>query len=343
MGRIVRIIVLTGAVVALIFGLLMYNNFILSNQVPALEDPWIEIPTNASFDEVVDLLKAKGVVTNESAFRWLSDYMEYKRDPMRSGRYKLQEGWTAIQLIRHLRGGKQSTMNVVISTGRTIEDVAGTVAEVLEPDSLDFLALFKDESYIKDLGYRSETLMSLFIPNTYNLYWNSSPQQFMKRMVREHDAFWSKNNRKQKADALNLSPAEVYTLASIVERETTKNDEKKRMAGVYLNRVRIGMRLQADPTAVFARKDFAAKRVTDYHTKFDSPYNTYMYAGLPPGPISMASIASIDAVLNAEKHDYLYFCAKGDGTGYHNFAKTLAKHNQNARIYAQNLRKRGLR
>ena len=343
MGRIIRITLLVGAAIVLIFALFAYNNFILSNQVPKLDDPWISIPTNSSFDEVVQLLHQKGVVKNESAFRWLSNYMEYNRDPMRSGRFKLEEGWTAIQLIRHLRGGKQSTINMVISNGRLLEDVAGKVSQFLEPDSSDFMAIFKDKSYLKEIGYSDETLMSLFIPNTYDVYWNSSPEGFMKRMLKEHKSFWEQKGRKKKANALNLTPAEVYTLASIVERETTQNKEKPRMAGVYLNRLEKGMLLQADPTSVFARKDFGARRVTDYHTKFDNPYNTYMYKGLPPGPISMASIASIDAVLNAEDHSYIYFCAKGDGTGFHNFAKTLAKHNQNAATYRANLKKRGLR
>ena len=343
MGKIVRLVVLSGAVIALIFGLLAYNNFISANQVPALDDPWIEIPTNSSFDEVVDLLKSKGVVTNETSFRWLADYMEYKRDPMRAGRYKLEEGWTGIQLIRHLRGGKQSTMRVVLNSARMLDDVAGKSAKFLEMDSSDIMGAFNDKDYIRGLGYSKQTLMSIFIPNSYDVYWNSSPTQFVERMKKEHDLFWDKDGRRQKAEALNLSPEEVYTLASIVERETTKNDEKRRMAGVYLNRLRKGMLLQADPTAVFARKDFAARRVTDYHITFDSPYNTYMYKGLPPGPISMASIASIDAVLNGERHDYVYFCAKGDGTGYHNFAKTLAQHNRNAATYRANLRKRGLR
>ena len=190
---------------------------------------------------------------------------------------------------------------------------------------------------------KPETAMTAFIPNTYDFYWNTDAKTFFEKMWKENEVFWSKNNRLNKAKNLNLSKEEVYTLASIVEKETNQNDEKNRMAGVYVNRLKKGMRLQADPTVVFATRDFTTKRVLDKHTQFDSPYNTYMYAGLPPGPISMASISSIDGVLNAEDHDYLYFCAKGDGTGYHSFAKTLSGHNANARRYAQNLRKRGLR
>ena len=161
-------------------------------------------------------------------------------------------------------------------------------------------------------------------------------------MKKESNTFWSKSNREEKRKELNLTRAEVYTLASIIEKETNQNSEKPRMAGALVNRLNINMLLQADPTAVFATRDFETKRVWDKHTKFDSPYNTYMYAGLPPGPIAMASIASIDAVLNYEKHKYLYYCAKGDGSGLHNFALNLSGHNQNIRVYKNNLRKRGL-
>ena len=175
------------------------------------------------------------------------------------------------------------------------------------------------------------------------MYWNTSAPAFLSRMKSEYDKFWASNQRLKKAASLALTPQEVYTLASIVEKETQQNIEKKRIAGVYLNRLKIGMPLQADPTAVFARKDFLARRVTDFHTKFDSPYNTYKYTGLPPGPITMSSISSIDAVLNYEKHNYLYFCAVGDESGLHSFATDLSEHNRNARIYRDNLIRRGLR
>jgi UPF0755 protein len=221
-------------------------------------------------------------------------------------------------------------------------NVAAKAARFIEPDSLAIVRLFQDQDYLDSIGYNTETLMTLFIPNTYEFYWNTTPRAFVERMIKEHDKFWNKE-RRAKAEKLGLNPAEVYTLASIVERETLRNDEKQRMAGVYHNRILKGMLLQADPTAVFASRDFNTPRVTNYHLSIDSPYNTYKYTGLPPGPISMSSISSIDAVLNRESHDYLYFCAKGDGSGYHNFAKTLAAHNQNAAIYRENLRKRGKR
>lgn len=324
--------------------LFVYQKYIVGANVPEdLEVEYINIPTNSSFDEVVALLEEKSIIKDETSFRWFAEYMKYKKDPMRAGRFKIQPSWSNIQLIRHLRNGQQEPVKVVLNNERLIEEVAAKVARFIEPDSMDMITLLQNQDYLQKIGYTDETLMSLFIPNTYEFYWNTTPEVFMERMLKEHNSFWSKDNRLQKAETKGMNPQEVYTLASIVERETQQSTEKPRMAGVYVNRLNTGMLLQADPTCVFARRDFGARRVTDYHTKFDSPYNTYMYPGLPPGPISMASIASIDAVLNAEDHKYVYFCAKGDGSGLHNFAKTLSAHNQNARIYVQNLRKRGLR
>ncbi|MEL7118881.1 MAG: endolytic transglycosylase MltG [Bacteroidota bacterium] len=322
----------------------LYNNY-YKGEITLLdqEDPYLYIPTGSDYETVVGLLQQKVDIGNREAFDQMTEYMKYVKTPMRSGRFKLDANMSLVELIRHLRNGPQAPVNVIINNERLIEEVAGKVARFIEPDSLSILALLQDQNYLDEIGYTKETLMSLFIPNTYELYWNSKPKAFVERMIKEHKSFWNKNNRKNKAEKLGLNPSEVYTLASIIERETLHNKEKPRMAGVYYNRLQKGMLLQADPTAVFARKDFSTPRVTDYHTKFDSPYNTYMYTGLPPGPISMASISSIDGVLNVENHDYVYFCAIGDGSGYHNFARTLSQHNRNAQIYRSNLRKRGLR
>ena len=340
--------VITGLLIlfisALGAGAYLYTQFFAKVAVTeGLADYVFEVPTNASFETVAAQLKARQFIQDEQVFQLFAERMAYKRNPMRSGRFELQPGWSYIELIRHLRNGAQAPVDVVLHNERLIEEVAGKVAGFLEQDSLAFLGLMQDESYLSSIGYTPETLMSLFVPNTYELYWNTSPKAFMERMLKEHDRFWQQNDRKQKAEAKGMSPEEIYTLASIVGRETLVNAEKPKMAGVYLNRLERGIPLQADPTAVFARRDFETPRVTDYHTKFDSPYNTYMYAGLPPGPISMASISSIDAVLNSEQHQYIYFCAKGDGSGLHSFAKTLSAHNRNAAIYRANLRKRGLR
>lgn len=338
-GIIVGLLILVGGVFTWRYYQLIYE----SNVPEELTQEHLLIPNGATFEQVVDSLEYGGFLVTKDGFRDIAERMNYIQPEMRAGRYKIQPGWSNYELIQHLRGGEQATVKLVLTNERLPENVAAKAARFITPDSVDIWALMQDRSYIEELGYTSETLMSLFIPNTYDFYWNSSPQTFLERMKKEHNRFWDSNNRRVKAKKKNMTPAEVYTLASIVERETLRADEKKRMAGVYLNRLRDGMLLQADPTAVFARRDFGAKRVTWYHTKFDSPYNTYMYTGLPPGPITMSSISSIDAVLNAENHDYFYFCARGDGSGYHNFGKDLAQHNQNIKIYVRNLKKRGKR
>lgn len=344
MGRIIRITLLSILVLGLAAGFYVYNKYVKGPAVPnGLSSYILTIPTNSDYETVIDSLQQNDFVSDIQMFNLFAERMNYIKNPMRAGRYELKPGWNMIELIRHLRGGKQAPVKLVLHNERLTEQVAAKAANFIEPDSLTIWQLFQDETYLESIDYTPETLMSLFIPNTYEFFWNTSPKGFMERMIKEHDSFWSKNNRLAKAAALGMSQSEIYTLASIVEKETLVNTERTRMAGVYLNRLKIGMPLQADPTAVFATRDFDTPRVTHYHTKFDSPYNTYMYAGLPPGPISMASIGSIDAVLNVEKHDYLYFCAKGDGSGLHNFAKTLSQHNRNARIYKENLRKRGLR
>jgi UPF0755 protein len=291
-----------------------------------LDQRFLLIPTDATFDQVVDSLKRNGFINDEESFRWLAEQMKYRRSAMRTGRYEVQPGWSNRRLIQHLRAGEQTPVKVVLNNERLLEEVAGKVDRFLEADSLTLLRAFYDTTFLREIGYTPETLMSVFIPNTYEFYWNTEPRAFVKRMVREHDAFWAKNDRKAKAEALGLTPTEAYTLASIVERETTVDREKPVIAGVYLNRLKIGMRLQADPTCVFATRDFAARRVTLYHTEFDSPYNTYLYKGLPPGPISMAGIPSLDAVLNPEKHDYIFFCAKPDDSGTHAYAVTYSAH-----------------
>ena len=323
---------------------IVFKEYIDSNAIPKnTEDTILIIPTGSNFEDVIKILKEKEFIPNESSFRQLSDYMHYKKDQMRPGRFEVQPGWSNIDLIRHLRGGSQAPINVVLNNERLTEEVAEKVSRFIEPTSKDLNTTFQNDSFINKLGYNKETLMSLFIPNTYQMFWNSTPEQFLDRMKQENERFWSQDNRLQKAKEIDLTPEEVYTLASIVEKETLKGSEKPRIAGVYLNRLKKNIRLQADPTAVFATREFNVGRVLNRHINFDSPYNTYRYAGLPPGPISMSSISSIDAVLNAEGHDYIYFCARGDGSGLHSFAKSLKGHNKNVARYKRNLRLRGIR
>ncbi len=335
--RIIFLLVLFIGLIGGWFAYEKYSEFMLPNVPEELADSFVEIPTGASFGDVKDLLKSQGLIMNSVSFETVAKRLKYIKSPMRAGRFEVIPGWSNLTLVRHLRNGQQSTVNVVLNNERLLEDVAGKVSGFIEADSLEILQSFSNEGLLAEYGLNMETMMSIFIPNTYEFFWNTDAHGFLERMKKEHDLFWSNQNRISKAEALEMSTSEVYTLASIVERETLKNDEKKRMAGVYLNRIRIGMPLQADPTLVFATRDFGAKRVLDYHKNYKSPYNTYQNVGLPPGPISMASITSLDAVLNHEKHKYLYFCAKPDGSGYHAFAKTLSQHNQNAIKYRRSL------
>jgi UPF0755 protein len=337
-----RIVLVLSLVLLALLGWIGYRQygFYLEPNVPESEDErFVHIPTGSEFEDVVRILLEEGHILDAASFRQVAKRLDYIRSPMRSGRFQLQPGWSNLDLVRHLRNGVQATVKLVLVNEREPINVAAKAARFIEPDSLELLRVLQDKQLIRSLGYTPQNLMSIFIPNTYDFYWNISPTGFLERMHKEHERFWDKDERRKKAAALNLSPAEVYTLASIVEKETNQNAEKKRMAGVYVNRLKINMRLQADPTCVFATRDFETTRVLEYHLKFDSPYNTYLYAGLPPGPIAMASIASIDAVLNYESHDYYYFCAVGDGSGFHNFAKTLQGHNQNVAVYRDNLRK----
>ncbi len=334
-------------VVGLLGVIIGYNKYqqIFAPNTPAGLPPgsYLYIPTNAGFSEVLRSLHQQHLLIDTASFLWVAERMNYKNSRVRPGRFKIGANWSNRQLINHLRGGKQAPVKVVLTNERLAEDIAGKIGRILEADSIDLLKLLTDQLFLDEHGYQPETAISAFIPNTYEFFWNQNALQFVERMLKENNKFWKKNDRLAKAQALELSPQEVYTLASIVERETNQTDEMPRIAGVYLNRLKKGMLLQADPTVVFATRDFQTRRVTYRHLEVDSPYNTYKYPGLPPGPISMASIAAIDAVLDAEKHDYIFFCAKGDGTGYHSFAKSMAGHSANIRRYNKNLKKRGLR
>jgi len=324
--------------------LFLLYQFIYSPVLPgSSQSKIIKISSGTDFKDLLKILEEDEILLNTKIFSLLANKMNFKDGKVKSGLYKIQKGTNLIQLIRKLRAGDQEPVNVVLTTERTPENIAGKVATFIESDSISLLSYFNNNKLIGKEGFTKDNFQSLFIPNTYQMFWNTSAESFVIRMKAEYDKFWKSNQRIEKAALLSLTPQEVYTLASIVEKETLLKSEKTRIAGVYLNRLNIGMPLQADPTVVFARKDFLARRVTDFHTKFDSPYNTYKYTGLPPGPITMSSISSIDAVLNPEKHNYLYFCAVGDESGRHSFAESLSVHNRNAQIYRDNLIRRGLR
>lgn len=296
------------------------------------------IPTGADFEDVLTLLQSKSLLADEEAFVLMSSLMSYP-SAVRPGRYRLSSSLTARSLVRMLRAGAQTPVNVTFNNQRTLESLAGCVARYVEADSAQLIAAMADSALLAEWGLTRATAPAIFLPDTYSVWWNEAPRSFVVRMRREFDAFWSPT-RLAKADSLGLTPIQVSILASIVEEESNDHDEQKTIASVYLNRLRIAMPLQACPTLKFAIGDFSIKRVTFADMKVESPYNTYKYAGLPPGPIRIPSKGAILAVLEAADTDFLYFCARPDGSGRHDFARTLAQHQRNAARYHQALNNR---
>lgn len=260
----------------------------------------------------------------------------------RTGRYAVSPGESMLGVYRKLLRGHQEPVRLTVPSVRGLHRLAGTLGSKLMMDSVEVAELLADTAYMSCYGYDAASVPSMFIPNTYEVYWDISVDDLMERLQREHDRFWAASERMDKAAALGLTPEEVYTLASIVDEETAVNDEKPDVAGLYINRLRRDMPLQADPTVKFAVGDETLRRITSQHLQVESPYNTYLHEGLPPGPIRIASIAGIDAVLNATKHNYIYMCAREDFSGRHNFASNYAQHQANARRYQQALNRRGI-
>jgi UPF0755 protein len=297
----------------------------------------IYVPTGASYDQLKEILYEKGLVVHRKNFEWWAQKKKLSK-LIKPGRYILINGMSNNDLVNMLRAGKQVPVNVTFNNVRDIYQLAGKVGRQIEADSSDIVKFLTDSSLLKKEGVDSIPVMTLFIPNTYRFYWNTTAEAFVKRMLREYHKFWNAD-RLAKAKAMGLSPTQVIILASIVEKETNKNDEKPRIASVYVNRLKDGWRLQADPTVIYALGNPDIHRVLNVHKKVKSPYNTYLHRGLPPGPICIPSIASIDAVLNYDKTHYLYFCAKSDMSGYHVFAKTNREHQRNAKKYQEALDK----
>ncbi|WP_347159829.1 endolytic transglycosylase MltG [Pontibacter chitinilyticus] len=304
------------------------------------QDTYVYIPKGATFVQAMDSVEATGVVVDRLSMRFLAKLMDYDK-AVKPGRYKLVNGWTNRQLISSLRSGEQTPVKLTFNNVRLRSQLAKKLAAEVEPSEATIDSLLNDQQYLASLGFDTTTVVSMFIPNTYEVYWTTTAPELMERMKKEYDKFWTPE-RQAKAAEIGLSQKEVSTLASIVQAETIKNDEKPRVAEVYLNRLKKGMLLQADPTVVFAVHDFTIRRVLNTHLRFDSPYNTYKYKGLPPGPINVPNISSIDAVLNPEQHNYLYFCAKEDFSGYHNFAATEREHINNAHRYQRALNERNI-
>jgi len=329
------------SIIALILGGRFFR-YIYGNNVDLskVESPYIYIPNGTTFSQLKVILENSGMLKDMHSFVWVAQKKSYS-DNIRGGRYKLTDGMSNNNLINMLRGGFQEPVNVTFNNIRTLDQLASVVSQRIMADSTELVQLFANEELIHEIGFTYETLPALFIPNTYQMYWNTDAKGFVQRMKKEYDKFWTED-RKAKASDLGLSMIEVSILASIVDEETIMSDEKPVVAGLYWNRLNKNMRLQADPTVKFALGDFAIKRIWKKDLEINSPYNTYKYVGLPPGPIRIPSITGINAVLDKADHNYLYMCAKEDFSGYHNFANTLAQHNQNARRYQNALRKNGI-
>jgi len=273
-------------------------------------------------------MKDSNVLKDISTFRTVAQLRNYDTS-VKPGKYILKPGMNNQQIAGKLRSGDQDPQKVTINNIRMISDLAGKASRYFESDSITFLNYLKDPEVAASLGYNQDNFLTMFIPNTYEMFWTSTPESFVKRMKKEYDNFWTQD-RINKLTANNLTPTEAYIIASIVEKESNYTPEKPVIAGVYLNRLHAGERLQADPTVVFAMGDFSIQRVLYTHLKTDSPYNTYLNTGLPPGPICMPSMASLEAVINVDKHKYMFFCARPDNSGIHVFAETYQEHLKNA-------------
>lgn len=301
---------------------------------------YLYIRTGATFEDVKKQLYEKDFIYNPTSFEWISEIKKYK-DHVKPGRYRLTNNMSNNDLVNMLRAGNQESVKLVFENIRTKKEFVSKIAQQLEVDSAKLMVSLEDNDFLGKYGFNSKNALALFIPNTYELFWNTSSEKFVERMADEYKKFWT-DDRKNKAQKLGLSQTQISVLASIVQQETVKSDERPRVAGVYLNRLSKDMLLQADPTVIFAIGDFSIHRVLNKYKDFDSPYNTYKYKGLPPGPICLSSIPSIDAVLDREQHDYIYFCAKEDFTGYHNFARTLDQHLIYAKKYQRELDRRNI-
>lgn len=295
---------------------------------------------DSSYEQLMDSLKPS--LKHHLAFDLYAERLGLE-ESYKVGHYVVKDGMNVIEVVRMLKLGLQTPVNVTMNNVKIPAQLASKLAPQLEADSVELVEVFTDEALAKELGFDSPlTMFSIFLPNTYEFYWTVKPREFVDRMYREYKRFWE-GDRDKKRERSGLDRVEVATLASIVYEETRKVDEMPRVAGVYMNRLRTGMPLQADPTIKYAMQDFGLRRILNRHLKTPSPYNTYLNRGLPPSPICMPSVEAIDAVLNFEKHDYLFFCARPTFDGYHNFAKTYSEHLRNARAYQAELNKRNIK
>lgn len=328
------------AIVVIIALLLFYFFFTAFSKKSSTE--YVYIDNDDTLDSVIVKLQPLGKEHSMTGMSTLMRHWGYNNDKIRTGRYAVETGVNTFTLFRHLKNGLQSPLRLTVPEARTTERLAAILSKKLMIDSTEIAEHLADQAYCSKYGYDTATIMAMFIPDTYEVYWNVSIDKLMDKMEDAHDRFWD-NRRKRKAETMGLTPVEVATMASIIDEETANKGEKPMIAGMYYNRLKTDMPLQADPTIKFAHKDFALRRIYNKLLTIDSPYNTYKNTGLPPGPIKIASVAGIDAVLNYVQHNYLYMCAKEDFSGTHNFAVTYAEHLKNAAKYTKALNERGIK
>lgn len=289
------------------------------------------VNSGSTFEDVMKDITRQDILKNPGTFRWVSKQLGYDTK-VRAGRYVIEQGTSIYGIVKMLRSGRQTAINLVINKLRTKEDFAKKIAANFECDSIDVISLLNNNDSLYKYRLDTNTAMTAVIPNTYSFMWNTPAHRIFKKLFEEHEIFWN-DERKKKAAGLNLTPQQAYILASIVEEETNKDEDKGKIASVYLNRIETGMHLGADPTVKFAMRDFGLKRIYHKHLQFPSPYNTYLQSGLPPGPICTPSTKTIDAVLNSPTTSYLYFVARPDLRGYSNFSVTYDEHLRNAKAY----------
>ncbi len=319
-----------------------YYNKIFNKNVT--ESTFIYIPSNAGFNKVSALITP--YLKDNSSFIWVAEKKNYP-NKIRSGKFKIVKGMNNNELVDHLRGGEPETVKLTFNNQDRIDNLAGRIAEQIEADSISLLNAMNDVSFLEKNNFDANTAVAMYIPNSYEFYWNTSAIQFRDKMLKEYKRFWNKD-RIEKAKKQNLTPLQTITLASIVQKETSTVTERTKVAGLYLNRLKDFWPLQADPTIIYAIKqkygqDTEIKRVLNKDLTIDSPYNTYTNFGLPPGPIGMPDISSIEAILNPANHQYYYMCASVENIGQHEFAKTLSQHNVNARKYQNWINKQGIK
>ncbi|MEN9960394.1 MAG: hypothetical protein RL045_645 [Bacteroidota bacterium] len=334
----IKIAILLFSLVSAMFSYYVWQVFKTPNFNVEANKPFeLFIPQKATYESVLDTLKKHDIVRDQLSFRFLAKVLKYP-GKVRAGRYIIHSEMGNWELLRKLRNGRQDAYKVVINNFRLKEDMAGRIAHQTAYDSAAIYAVLDSTELMQQWGFDSETSPAIFVPNTYEVNWTTTFPEFLEKMKKAYVKFWT-TKRKEEAQKLGLTPVQVSILASIVYGESKNSKEQARVAGVYWNRLQANMPLQADPTVVFAWKDFTIKRVTSKYTALNSPYNTYKNTGLPPGPISIVSGDVIDRVLNLEHHDYLYFCAKADFSENHAFAVTYEEHRKNAADYQKALDK----